>query len=281
MSRAGCRLDDPVHFAPTATCRALLLQVGRRGIDMRKSLGFFALGLFLVVGSANAGPLVSGQLSVKIDTLPGLSVPITTGFTTAGGAVTATSTNAIVGSDLFVGITNAAPITRLQAVLAGNQTGTLVPGAGTAANSLGLKGVSNVLAYGGNVTLVAVPLTALGIPGATFSFMGGGGTTIKFTGGGWTTGMVTVVEPTVTLKGMTVMTPNDLTATGTNMLVGGVGSITLISPVLIRTNLAGDLPSVVELTLNFAPEPGTLAQFGAAAIGVLGVAAFRRRRSSR
>lgn len=248
---------------------------------MRKFSYLLAAALLVVAGSANAGPFAGGSLSITIGTLPGLAAPITGGFTTAGGNVTATSTNAIVGSDTFIGITNAAPITRVQAILAGNNLGTLVPGAGTAANALGIQGVANVVAYGGYVTLVAVPLTALGVPGATFSFMGGGGTTIKFTGGGWTTGMVTVVEPTVTLKGMTVMTPNDLTATGTNMLVGGVGSITLISPVLIRTNLAGDLPSVVELTLNFAPEPGTLAQFGAAAIGVLGVAAFRRRRSSR
>ena len=249
---------------------------------MRKFFGFLAMGMFLCAGAASAGPLVSGSFSVTIGTLPGLTVPITAGFTASGSNVTATATNAIVGTDTFIGITNAAPITRVQAILTGNATGVLVPGAGTAANALGLAGVSNVVAYGGYVTLVAVPLGALGNPGSTFSFMGAGGTIIEFTGAGWTTGTAMLTAPLTTVGGMTD-TENVATVTvaGTNMLANGAGQITFISPVLIRTNLAGDLASFAELTLEFAPEPAALVQSGAAAIGVLGVAALRRRRASR
>lgn len=242
---------------------------------MRKFSYLLAAALLVVAGSANAGPFAGGSLSITIGTLPGLAAPITGGFTTAGGNVTATSTNAIVGSDTFIGITNAAPITRVQAILAGNNLGTLVPGAGTAANALGIQGVANVVAYGGYVTLVAVPLTALGVPGATFSFMGGGGSIIKFTGNGWTTGTAMITLPTATLKGMTQA--GVITAAGTNNLVGGVGQITFISPVLIRTNLAGDLPTFAALTLTFVPEPGTLMLIGA---GIAGLAVYGRRRAS-
>ncbi|MCZ7617927.1 MAG: PEP-CTERM sorting domain-containing protein [Myxococcota bacterium] len=242
---------------------------------MRKFSYLLAAALLVVAGSANAGPFAGGSLSITIGTLPGLAAPITGGFTTAGGNVTATSTNAIVGSDTFIGITNAAPITRVQAILAGNNLGTLVPGAGTAANALGIQGVANVVAYGGYVTLVAVPLTAAGVPGATFSFMGGGGSIIKFTGNGWTTGTAMITLPTATLKGMTQS--GVITAAGTNNLVGGVGQITFISPVLIRTNLAGDLPTFAALTLTFVPEPGTLMLIGA---GIAGLAVYGRRRAS-
>ena len=243
---------------------------------MRKLSYLLAAAVLVVAGSASAGPFGGGSLSITIGTLPGLTVPITAGFATDGTNVTATATNAIVGATTFIGITNAPPITRVQGILTGNDLGQLVPGAGTAANALGLDGVANVVAYGGYVTLVAVPLGALGNPGSTFSFMGGGGTNIQFTGAGWTTGTVMVAVPATTLGGGT-QTATTITAAGTNNLVGGVGQITFISPVLIRTNLAGDLPSFVALTLTFVPEPGTLVLIGA---GIAGLAAYGRRRAS-
>ncbi len=243
---------------------------------MRKLSYLLAAAVLVVAGSASAGPLGGGALSLTIGTLPGLTIPITAGFTTDGTNVTATATNAISGATTFVGITNAPPITRVQGVLTGNATGQLVPGAGTGANALGLQGVANVVAYGGYVTLVAVPLSSLGNPGSAFSVMGGGGTIIQFTGNGWTTGTAMLTVPSTTVAGAT-QTPTVATVAGTNNLVGGVGQITFISPVLIRTNLAGDLPTVVALTLNFVPEPGTLMLIGA---GIAGLAAYGRRRAS-
>jgi len=243
---------------------------------MRKFSSFLAAAVLFVAGSASAAPFAGGSFSVVIGTLPGLGVPITGGFATDGTNVTATSTGAIAGSDTFIGITNAPPITRVQAVLTGNQTGQLVPGAGTAANALGLKGVANVVAYGGYVTLVGVPLSSFGIPGSSFSFMGGGGTIIAYTGAGWTTGTAMVAVPATTIAGAT-QTATTVTAAGTNNLVGGVGTITFISPVLVRTNLAGDLPSFALLTLSFVPEPGTLMLIG---VGIAGLAVLGRRRTT-
>lgn len=243
---------------------------------MRKFSYLLAAALLVVAGSASAGPFGGGSLSVAIGALPGLAAPITGGFTTSGGNVTATSTGAISGTDTFIGITSAPPITRVQAVLTGNQTGQLVPGAGTAANSLGLQGVANVVAYGGYVTLVAVPLSAVGVPGSALSFMGGGGTVIAYTGAGWTTGTAMIAVPGTTLGGAKQI-PTTVTAAGTNSLVGGVGSITFISPALVRTNLAGDLPTFARLTLTFVPEPGTLMLIGA---GIAGLAVYGRRRAA-
>jgi hypothetical protein len=49
----------------------------------------------------------------------------------------------------------------------------------------------------------------------------------------------------------------------------------LISPVFVRTNLAGDIPSFATLTLNYVPEPSTLLLVGA---GLAGLALRGRRR---
>jgi len=251
---------------------------------MRKfsiQFAFLLAASLVIAGSASAGPFTGGSFSFTIGTLPGLSAPIAAGFATDGTNVTATSTGAINGTDTFIGITNAPPITRVQVAVTGNQTGQLVPGAGTAANPLGVLGVANVVAYGGYVTLVGVPLSSVGIPGSSFSFMGGGGTQIAYTGAGWTTGVVTVMVPATTIAGMSdPANVETATFTGTNNLVGGSGSITFISPILIRTNLAGDLASFASLTLNFGPsvpEPGTLLLVGA---GIAGLAVLGRQRGA-
>ncbi len=228
-------------------------------------------------GSASAGPFAGGEFGLAIGNLSEVSVPITQGFTTNGGNVTATSTGAIVGTEVFIGITNAPPVTRVQAVLAGNQTGSLAPGAGTAVNSLGLQGALEVIAYGGAVTVVSLPFTPAGLPGATFNTQGIGGTVVTVFGAGWTTGTVMVTVPSTTIAGATGQPTAVVTAAGTNMLVGGAGKITFISPMLIRTNLAGDLPTFSRLTLTFVPEPGSLLLIGA---GMAGLAVYGRRRAA-
>jgi hypothetical protein len=63
---------------------------------------------------------------------------------------------------------------------------------------------------------------------------------------------------------------------------GGLGQLTLVSPIRIRTNIPGSDALLVVfgmLTLNFVPEPGTLVLLGAgaAALGFLGRARVRRR----
>jgi len=227
-------------------------------------------------GSASAGPFEGGEPGFKIGILPELVVPITQGFTTSGGGVTAASTGAISGVFVHPGLTNAPPITRFEMVVTGNQTGSLRPGAGTAANSLGLQGAVLVTGYGGAVTLLGVPLTPVGVHGATFSTMPGGGTVVAYTGAGWTTSTVMMTIPSTTIAGATGQPRGVVTATGTNMLVGGVGQITFISPLLIRSNRLGDLPSFARLTLTFVPEPGSLLLIGA---GMASLAVYGRRRA--
>ncbi len=236
-----------------------------------------ATACLVLGGSASAGPFAGGEFGFKLGALPELTVPITQGFTTSGGGVTATSTGAISGVVVHPGLTNAPPITRFEMVVTGNQTGSLVPAAGTAANPLGLQGALLAPGYGGYVTLLGVPLTPVGVPGATFNTSRGGGTVVAFTGAGWTTGTVMVTLPSTTIAGATGQPPGVVTAAGTNMLVGGVGQITFISPLLIRTNLAGDLPSFARLTLTFVPEPGSLLLIGA---GTTGLAVYGRRRAA-
>ena len=111
---------------------------------------------FLVGGSASAGPFAGGSFGFRLGTLPELAVPITGGFTTSAGAVTATSTGAITGTDV-VGLTNAPPISRLSMVVTGNQTGTLVPGAGTPANSLALRGVVPAAGFPSGLAITSLP----------------------------------------------------------------------------------------------------------------------------
>lgn len=236
-----------------------------------------ATACLVLGGSASAGPFAGGQFGFKLSFLPELVVPITQGFTTSGGGVTATSTGAISGTSIFPGPINAPPITTFEMAVSGNQTGFLAPGAGTAANSLGLQGAVLVTGYGGFVTLLGVPLTPVGVPGATFSTLGDRGTVVAFTGAGWTTGTVMVTAPITTIAGMTFpFNAAVATAAGTNMLVGGVGQITFISPLLVRSNVAGDLPTFARLTLTFVPEPGSLLLIGS---GMAGLAVYGRRRA--
>jgi hypothetical protein len=71
------------------------------------------------------------------------------------------------------------------------------------------------------------------------------------------------------------------TAMGSNARTpGGLGQLTLVSPIRIESNLPGAgslLVAFGSLTLNFVPEPGTLLLLGAGA-AALGFAGRRRRR---
>jgi PEP-CTERM motif-containing protein len=76
---------------------------------------------------------------------------------------------------------------------------------------------------------------------------------------------------------------NHTGATGSDTRTpGGLGQLTLVSPIRIRTNLPGSDPLLVVfgmLTLNFVPEPATLVLLGAgaAALGFLGRGRLHRR----
>jgi hypothetical protein len=139
-----------------------------------------------------------------------------------------------------------------------------------------LAGAVKVVAYYGQVTLANLPLSPVGQPGGFALMTGTPGTIIQVYGTGWTTGSRTLMVPATTIGGGT-QTPYTVTATGADLRTAdGAGTLVLISPLFIRTNLARDIPSFATLTLNYVPEPGTLLLLG---LGIAGLALRGRPRA--
>ena len=96
---------------------------------------------------------------------------------------------------------------------------------------------------------------------------------IQVSGTGWTTGtakVFSVLQPTVTVA----------SATGADLrTLDGLGSVNLVSPALMRTNIAASVsvPIIARLEVTFVPEPGTLSLV---ALGVAGIALLAGRRGS-
>ena len=225
-------------------------------------LAWLALGGW--AAGAGAAPFAGGTFNLAVKKIEPLTIPIGSGVLGVGpsGMVSLTNTQVVVGTDVAIGVTNLPPITLVDVAATGNATGTLLPGAGPAANALGLEGPGlQVVAYGGFATLLAIPLSPIGVPGAIYTSMQPDALWVRFTGTGWTTGTAMLVVPATTLSGAAT-TPSTVTFAGSNGVVGGVGQVTFITPLLIRTNLAGDLPSVASLSFTFVPEPSSSSEPG-------------------
>lgn len=218
-------------------------------------------------GVASAGPLVSASLRVQVGTLPAVT------FVASGASGTALSNlqatvaagNAFAGTLTTTTPTTAAPpISGIYFTAQSNAKATF---AGTAPGSVGgvaLFPVQVRVTGLGGLTLLAVPLN-FGSP-STFA-KSAGGISVSAIAAPWTVGPVTVTGLGNSTSPVTAM------ATGSNALtLGGVGTLILVSPVKIVTNIAGNLVSFGRLTLVYAPEPGTvvLLGMGVAALGLLG-----------
>ncbi|MEB2344983.1 MAG: hypothetical protein OZ948_09590 [Deltaproteobacteria bacterium] len=244
---------------------------------MRKSSAAFLVALAAVLPVLGAGPASAGQLdtaefSFQIGTLPPASF---TGSGTTGTATSNTLATIDAGSTITGSFTTpvtdpaAVPVTGIQAILSKNGSGSFA-GAGTLAGSATFEGVANVLAFGG-VTLLGVPLNVGS--GETVIATGAGGViSITAISGTWTTDQASVAG---------VPFVATVTRTGTNNLsASGAGTITLVAPVTIMTNLPeGNYAAFAELALSYAaPEPTTALAF-AGAIATVCALAYRRRRT--
>jgi hypothetical protein len=247
---------------------------------MRKACQFAvvlvaALGL---AGAAQGAILTSASISIPMEFPSKVLVPTAITGTGVGTSVGAGST-ARLGSNVVTGTVatpGRSPITQAVLSLTGHAAGSFVAGGGPGGGLGGpmtLGGAFRGLAYSGNVTLIGIPLSPVGQPGGSYSMTGGGGTIIQAWGTGWTTGVQTMMVPATTVGGGTT-TPRTVTATGADLrTASGAGTLVLISPLFVRTNLAGDIPNFATLTLNYVPEPGTLLLVG---VGIAGVALYGR-----
>ncbi len=248
---------------------------------MRKLFGVLAIGVFIAAGQASAGGLTSASFTFQLGTLPAASFPGAgaTGTSTSNLSASLNAGTAIGGVfTTSIPTTAAPPLTAIQVFVTKNAGATLV---GTAPSNVGgdllFEGIANVYGIGGflggSPPLLGVPLN-LGAPNTIFK--SAGGVAITAIGAGWTAGAAIVT-------GLTSTTPSNATnMLGTSMLTGangltagGGGTLVLVTPSKILTNIAGTLAAFSTLTLTFAPEPGSMLLFGAA---IATLAALGRRR---
>jgi hypothetical protein len=248
---------------------------------MRKLFGVLAIGVFISAGQASAGQLTSASFAFQLGTLPGAAFP---GAGATGSATSNLSASLGAGTAFNGAFTTpiptsaAPPLTHIQVFITKNAGQTFTGASPTqVGGDLAFEGVANVYGIGGfpkgSNPLLGVPLN-LGSPGTIFK--SAGGVAITAIGASWTAGAVTVT-------GLTSTTPSNATnmlgtamATGSNGLTAsGAGTLVLVSPSKIITNVAGTIAAFSTLTLTYAPEPGAALLFGAA-IACLAVLGRRR-----
>jgi hypothetical protein len=228
----------------------------------------------LIAGSVSAATITSASLGFQIGTLPAAAFPGTgvTGTATSNLAASLNAGTGFNGSFTTTIPTSAAPpLTAIQVQITKNAGGTFAGASPSqVGGNLSIQGKANVFGIGGfpggGAPLLAVPLK-VGTPNTVFQ--SAGGVAITAISAGWTAGTaaITIVNTSGT---------STATAMGSNGLTpGGAGTLVLVTPTKILTNVAGTLAAFGVLTLNYVPEPGTLLLLG---MGVAGLAAIGRRR---
>ncbi len=156
------------------------------------------------------------------------------------------------------------PVTAVRFEVRGNDAGSV---AASTPASIALDALVELQGFGG-FTLLGIPLL-LGVP-STYVPPGPYGINFTTYGNAWTTKTTSIQFPVS--NGLSTVT-----AMGSNNLVSGVGTVTMVSAQHVVWTLSGDWVVVAELTLVYAPNHGAGALFAGAS--VLLVAIGRRKRS--
>jgi hypothetical protein len=233
-----------------------------------------ALTLVLAVSSSAAAAPFTGSLTVYVFSTQQAMPAILFG----GGSGTSTAGLVTLPGDVFTGTASATtptsvapPITGNQVVVTGHDPGSFA--GAPLAGAMALHGQLSLYGLGGftsgGTPLLGVPLVA-GAPGAV-AFSSGGGVSVTAVGAAWSAGTVAVTLPTS--MGGTITT----SFAGYDNRVGGVGTLQLVTPIRIDSNVSGASVVWTSLRLTFVPEPATALLLGA---GTLGLAAHGRRRAA-
>ena len=239
--------------------------------------GALVLGLS---AESQAGVITGGSLSIN---LLGNNLSSTADGTISGTAGSNTSASLGAGAAFATLVTTSfvanstQPVSAIYVYINNNTAGSFtgaVPG--TVGGAALFTGMATVFVGGG--PLAVIPLK-IGAPGTSFVAVTKKGVCtfcLTAINASWTAGTGAITNVATALGGplqnITVMGNNALTP------LGG-GTLTLVNPAKVITNLTGPIPLISTLTLTYAaiPEPGTLLLLGA---GVAGLAAIGRRRAA-
>jgi hypothetical protein len=253
---------------------------------MRLRTGFLALALLLLPASAKAGVLsFTGTFGIQLGTLQPIEVAVAGTATLNGsGALGALGSITLAGGTFAILTT--VPITDpiaspIQGMRLDLKNG---PGAFSLDGLMALPGTVTLCLFGActasPVANVVVPFTqngtrGVGLGGGPLTSMGLVNTTVQ--GAGWTVGTAVVPGfPPMTRMGFV----HGPASGGASSAAAVSGAVQLVTPVATHSNLGpdGDIPLFGMFTIEFVPEPGTLALSLAGAFG-LAVLARRRMRS--
>lgn len=165
------------------------------------------VGAFLLCATTASGAMLeSASFLFGFGALspPPISVVTSSGSSFGAGFTATLGAGVITGTGVVISLTASPPITQVILSVTGHASGSFVAGGGGLGNfggAMPMAGTMRVLAYSGLVTLIGVPLSPVGNPGATFMTVTGGGGIIHVSGAGWTTGLRTLMVGATTISG--------------------------------------------------------------------------------